>query len=166
MNKGFLQRRLVQPIIDLLRQGITPEKIALSVAFGIALGVFPVIGSTTLLCTLAAIIFRLNLPAIQLINYFMYPLQIILVIPFIRLGERLFGASHLALTIGEMYSIIRAGIWHAIITLWTPTWHAMIAWLVVGPLSIWLLYRILTPVMHRLNQLRQAGMDAISARVQ
>jgi hypothetical protein len=30
------------PILQLLTQGITPEKIALSLAFGIMLGVFPV----------------------------------------------------------------------------------------------------------------------------
>ena len=78
MKQGFFYRRLILPILNLLRQGITPEKIALSIAFGIALGVFPVIGATTLLCAAAAIVLRLNLPAIQLVNYFVYPLQIAL----------------------------------------------------------------------------------------
>src|SRR5450759_4385637 len=32
MRAGFLRRRIMTPILDLLRQGITPEKIALSVA--------------------------------------------------------------------------------------------------------------------------------------
>jgi uncharacterized protein (DUF2062 family) len=92
MKEGFLHRRLVRPVLDLLRQGVTPEKIALSLALGVALGVFPVLGSTTALCALAALALRLNLPAIQIVNYFVYPLQIALLIPFFRLGERLFRA--------------------------------------------------------------------------
>ena len=93
MKNSFFHRKLVLPVINLLRQGITPEKIALSLAIGICLGVFPLLGSTTILCTLAAILFRLNLPAIQLVNYFVYPLQLALLIPFIRLGEALLGAQ-------------------------------------------------------------------------
>ncbi len=94
---SFLQRRLVRPVIELLRQGVTPEKIALSIVFGVTLGVFPVLGSTTALCAVAALAFRLNLPAIQIVNYFVYPLQIALLIPFFRVGEKLFGVEHLPL---------------------------------------------------------------------
>ena len=70
---GLLRRRIVIPILDLLRQGIIPEKIALSIALGITLGVTPVLGSTTILCLLAAVLFRLNLPAIQLVSWVSVP---------------------------------------------------------------------------------------------
>ncbi len=73
MSEGFSSRRLVRPIFDLLRQGVTPEKIALSVALGVTLGVFPVLGSTTAVCALAAFAWQLNLPAIETVNYFIYP---------------------------------------------------------------------------------------------
>ena len=73
MSEGFLKRRLVRPIIELLSQGVTPEKLALSLALGITLGIFPALGSTTALCAIAALVLRLNLPAIQIVNYFMYP---------------------------------------------------------------------------------------------
>src|SRR5713101_5645003 len=102
MRDGFFYRRVVGPIGELLRQGVTPEKIALSVALGAALGVFPVIGATTTLCALAALILRLNLPAIQIVNYVVYPLQIALLIPFFRIGERLFGAPHFALPVAQV----------------------------------------------------------------
>ncbi len=91
-KEGFLRRRIARPIVELLRQGVTPEKMALSLALGVALGVFPVLGTTTALCALAALILRLNLPAIQIINYFVYPLQIVLILPFFRADEKLFGA--------------------------------------------------------------------------
>ncbi len=67
--------RWLKPFIQMLRQGVSPEKIALTVALGIMLGVIPVLGSTTALCTLAAIVLRLNLPAIQLVNGVVYPLH-------------------------------------------------------------------------------------------
>src|SRR5580698_6163140 len=53
--RAAIYRKLIQPFIDLLKQGVTPEKIALTVALGVSLGVTPVIGSTTMLCTLAAV---------------------------------------------------------------------------------------------------------------
>src|SRR6202451_1966790 len=106
MKEGVVYRRLVRPVLDLLRQGVTPEKIALSLALGVALGVFPVLGSTTALCALAALVLRLNLPAIQIVNYFVYPLQIGLLIPFFRLGERLFRAPHLPLSVPQIYAMI------------------------------------------------------------
>jgi uncharacterized protein (DUF2062 family) len=149
MKEGFLHRRLVLPVLDLLRQGVTPEKIALSLTLGVALGVFPVLGSTTALCALAAVILRLNLPAIQIVNYFVYPLQIALLIPFFRLGERLFRAPHLPLSVSQIYAMIHANMWSAIRSLWTTTWHAIVVWCVVSPMFAGLAYGILAPALRR-----------------
>ena len=77
-------------IADLLKQGITPEKIALTVALGAFIGTIPMLGTTTILCTVVALALRLNLPAIQMVNGIVYPLQLILLIPFYRLGAWLF----------------------------------------------------------------------------
>jgi hypothetical protein len=41
--RAAIHRKLLQPFIELLKQGVTPEKIALTVALGISLGVIPVI---------------------------------------------------------------------------------------------------------------------------
>jgi len=150
MKQSFLYRKLILPLADLLRQGITPEKIALSLAIGICLGVFPALGSTTALCALAAIVFRLNLPAIQLVNYLVYPLQLALIIPFIRFGEVLFGAPHASLSLTIIFESIKRSAWQTTKTYWTSGWHAMIAWCLVGPAAIWILYMILAPLLRRL----------------
>ena len=78
MKPGFFHRRIIAPIVALLTQGITPEKIALSLACGIVLGIFPVLGSTTILCAAAAVLFGLNLPAIQLVNSLDLPDAVVL----------------------------------------------------------------------------------------
>jgi uncharacterized protein (DUF2062 family) len=148
-QEGFLQRRLVRPVIELLRQGVTPEKIALSIVFGVALGVFPVLGATTALCAIAALAFRLNLPAIQIVNYFVYPLQIALLIPFFRLGEKLFRAQHLPLSVPQIYAMIHASMSGTIRTLWTTTWHAIVVWCLLAPVAAIVLYLILAPVLRR-----------------
>ncbi len=150
MKQGFLQRRLVRPVIGLLRQGVTPEKIALSLALGAALGVFPALGSTTTLCAIAAIVLRLNLPLIQAVNYFMYPAQIALLLLFFRLGEKLFHASHFPISVAQIFAMIHASVWGAIRLLWTTTWHAIVVWALISPLFVAAVYAILVPVLRRI----------------
>src|SRR5438270_10818558 len=150
MRQSWVYRKLFLPIVDLLRQGITPEKIALSLAFGIGLGVFPVLGSTTILCALAAIVFRLNLPSIQLVNYFVYPLQLGLLIPFLRFGEILFRSPHVSLSLTIIFESIKRSAWQTTKAYWTVGWHAMVAWCLVGPLAMWIMYLVLLPIMRRL----------------
>jgi uncharacterized protein (DUF2062 family) len=152
VKEGFLKQRLVRPILDLLRKGVTPEKIALSLALGAALGIFPLLGCSTFLCTVAAVVLGLNLPAIQLMNYFMYPVQIALLLPFFRLGERLFGSAHLPLSPSQVSSMIHANFWAAIKLLWTTIWHAIVVWGLVSPLFVALTYVILVPVLRHAMQ--------------
>jgi uncharacterized protein (DUF2062 family) len=148
MTEVFL-RRIRRPITDLLRQGVTPEKMALSLALGIALGVFPVLGTTTALCALVAFLWRLNLPAIQIVNYFVYPLQIALLVPFFRAGEKLFGAPHLSLSGGQISAMVHASFWGATRFLWTTLWHAAAAWCLIAPPFVALAYAILVPLLRR-----------------
>lgn len=150
MSGGFLERRVVRPLLDLLRQGTTPEKIALSIAVGLVLGVFPSLGWTTLLCLLAAVIFRLNLPAIQTVNYLAYPLQLALLIPFIRAGEFLFHSARLPLSLTQILAMIKVDVWRAIDVLWTATLHAIAAWALVAPLAVYVLFLILSPLLRRM----------------
>src|ERR1700727_2535675 len=118
MSENFFQRKLVRPIAQLLKQGVTPQKLALSMALGVALGIFPAIGLTTALCAMAAFALRLNLPAIQIVNYFMYPAQIALLIPFFRLGEELFRTPHQDISVPQIYALIHGSVWNAIKLLW------------------------------------------------
>lgn len=145
VKEGLLRRRIARPILELLRQGATPEKMALSLALGTALGVFPLLGTTTALCALAALILRLNLPAIQIVNYLVYPLQIALLIPFFRLGEKFFGAPHLPLSVTQILAMVHASFWDATRFLWTTIWHATVAWCLIAPLFVGLAYVVLVP---------------------
>lgn len=140
MVKGFLQTRIVEPIVALIKQGISPEKISLGMACGIVLGIFPVLGSTTLLCGLAALILRLNLPAIQLVNYMVYPLQIVLLIPFFHLGDLLFQVEPLPLSAQELIALLRSDLWGTMRSFWSTTLRAMVAWLLISLPTFFILH--------------------------
>jgi len=150
--RKFFQRRLVRPIVDLLTQGITPEKIALSIAIGLVVGVFPALGWTTLLCLGVSLWLKLNVPAMQLVNYLAYPLQLALLVPFIRVGEFLFRTPRMPLSLPLILAMVKANVWHAISTLWGETMHAIVAWMLIAPVAVWVIYRVLAPVMRRLAQ--------------
>jgi hypothetical protein len=67
-------------------EDLPPERIALLVAVGLALGVFPIMGFPTALCLLAALGLRLNAAALQALNNASTPLQLALALPLARVG--------------------------------------------------------------------------------
>jgi hypothetical protein len=50
----------------------------------------PLVWGTTIICILLAYLFGLNQVALQAVNYLLYPLQLTLLIPLFKLGNRLF----------------------------------------------------------------------------
>jgi uncharacterized protein (DUF2062 family) len=92
--ESLWKRRVINPIVAQLKQGTSPDKITLNIALGAVLGIFPIIGLTTLLCGVVAWRLRLNQPLIQLMNYLMYPVHLLLLLPFYRAGETLFQQPH------------------------------------------------------------------------
>ena len=157
MISEFLRHKALRPLIALLRQGVTPEKIALGLALGIVIGVTPMIGSTTVLCGIAALVLRLNPAAIQVVNYFMFPVQLALLIPFLRAGEVVFGAAHNPVTLEGIRQMVQTNVWHAVATLWTSTVHALAVWAALGALAVFPIYRILLPLLRKLARLREVA---------
>jgi uncharacterized protein (DUF2062 family) len=165
MTNGYLTRKLIRPLLELLRQGATPEKLSLSIALGAVFGMIPAIGWNTALCALIALIWRLNLPAIQMVNYFVYPLQIALLIPFFRLGELLFRAPHLPLSVSQIYGMTRTNLWGAVKLLWTTTWHALVVWMLIAPVAAALLYLLLLPGFRRVLKKTSVHVATVEASV-
>jgi uncharacterized protein (DUF2062 family) len=148
---AFFHDRILQPVKRLFTQGITPEKIALTLALGVVLSVFPVMGSTSLLCAGAALALRLNLPAIQAVNYVMYPVQLLLIVPFIRAGEFLLRASQTSLTLAQMIGMMKHGFWQAMHTLWILAVQGIAAWVIIAPVAFAILYWIFLAIATRVH---------------
>ena len=146
---AIVRRRVVEPILGLLRQGLAPRDLALCLALGAGVGMFPVLGVSTPALTVIALWRRLNLAAIQLVSWLVGPLQVALIIPFMRLGEWLLGAAPQPLTVEAGLAILAEGALQAIVTLWDAIVHAAAGWILIGPAFIYVLYRLLTPVLER-----------------
>jgi len=149
-------RGALEPLLALLREGLAPRRLALCVALGIVIGNIPVFGTSTVLCTLVALVARLNLPAIQLAQAAMAPTQLLLIIPFVRLGEWLTGSAHQPLSLAAGRALIESGPLHAVRTLGQAIVHASIAFAVVAPLAVALLYRLLVPAFERLARVAES----------
>ena len=154
---SILKAKVGDPILLQLKQGLSPEKIALTVAFGFCIAVFPVVGATTILCFIAAWAFGLNMPIIQAINWSSYALQLLMIFPFIRLGERIFRAPRLSLSLDQLVAMARADPFGSLASLWTTIWHAVVAWALVAPLLIAAIYFATRPAFQALARRVAAG---------
>jgi len=106
--------------------------------------------------TVVALALRLNLPAIQLVNYAVAPLQLLLIIPFVRLGEHLSGAVPEPLSIHAGLALLAQGVAHAVEVLWGAILHAALGWALLGPPCIALLYLLFRPLLGRVAARLQA----------
>lgn len=151
-------RSLAASLLHLLRQGLTPEKLALSLALGIGLSCFPIFGTTTILCIIVALAFGLNLPAIQVGNYLALPLQLVLFLPFLRLGERLLRAPAMPLSPEQLLALARTSPDKTAHLLLASQWHCILGWLVVCPGITLLSFLIVRPLMQLLvSRANRAG---------
>jgi uncharacterized protein (DUF2062 family) len=159
--KNWLNRRLLEPLLALLRQGISPRRLALCVAIAIVVGNIPILGVSTILCTFIALIFRLNLPAIQFVQAAMAPTQVLLIIPFVRLGEWIMRVPPQVVSIKAALALMSQGVWQAIVVLRDAIFHAGLAWALIAPFAVYLFHRLLTPVFERMAaQIRRPPAEA------
>jgi uncharacterized protein (DUF2062 family) len=138
-----------------LRQGISPQRLALTLALGFAIGCIPVVGVTTAICLLVASCLRLNFPAIQAANWIAMPFQVALVVPFVRLGGRLlgFGPGH-AVSAG---SLLHAAPLQMILGMGWLAGQALLAWLVIAVPAVLLMTAMLTVLLRRVPAVVAAG---------
>lgn len=149
-------RRVVLPVHTLLRMGASPERLAWSIAAGVVIGVNPLFGTTTALCLVAALIFRLNIAASQLGNYAVYPLQLLLLIPFLRLGSKVFHTAPIPLTRSDLLNAARSHPIALVREIWRWEWHALVVWAGLSVVLIPLIAVAFMPLLRRmLTRMRQ-----------
>ena len=132
-----------------LSQGISPRRLALTLALGVAVGCIPVVGIPTLLCAALAFAFRLNFPVIQAANYAVMPLQLILIVPFVRLGRRLLPSAP-GFVPGAFMHLPSL---HMAASVSGLAGQALLAWLLVAAPSVLLLTIALTHLLERIPAL-------------
>ncbi len=147
---GLWKRWIVMPLVGQLKQGISPDKLGWTIGAGVTLGICPVLGTRAWLCLLAGWWFRLNQPVLHSFKSLVYPLHLALIIPFIQLGQRLYGKEPLRISL----EILKGSIGEGAANFWGEFgWvilRAASAWLLLAPLLLVLLKLIVTPLLRRM----------------
>ena len=134
----------MEPVLQLLRYGATPERLAWSLAVGLVVGVNPLLGLAV------APLFRLNVMASQLGNHLVYPLELLLFPVFIRLGSMLFHTAGLPLERGAILKAVQLHPWATTRLLWSWEWHALVVWGMFAVVAAPVLRIVLRPVLARM----------------
>lgn len=148
------QRRIADPIVAQLTQGLTPHKIALTIAIGSAIAMFPILGTTTLLCLLVGIVMRLNQPIIQAVNYACTPLHLTFIFYAFRWGDRLFGTAHTRLEFRSMMHLLHTHPLDFVGTYSLTALHAIVVWAALVPFWSAIIYYIALPIMRGIDRVR------------
>ncbi|XP_050253421.1 uncharacterized protein LOC126699563 [Quercus robur] len=140
----WFHKNVVDPLIQILRRGAEPKQLAFSAALGITLGVFPICGVTVFLCGLAIALLgsRCNAPTVMLANFMATPIELSLMLPFLRFGEILTGGPQFPFTSDAFKKVLTGQASHEVLL---SVVHALLGWLVAAPFILATLYIILLP---------------------
>jgi uncharacterized protein (DUF2062 family) len=146
-------RKFIIPIKKIIRAGISAERLSVSLALGITLGLIPLYGFTTILVGIVALSLRLNFVSMQIAHYIVQPIQIALFVPFFKMGDALFNNSDFSFTIRQYIQFFRADFWIAMREFWLINLSAIFVWSLISiPLFI-ILYFILMLVIGKYRPL-------------
>lgn len=150
--REFVRCKVLRPLLRQLRGGVTPRRMAWSLALGMVIGINPSVGLTTVLVVMLAWMLGLNQVASLVGTHVVAPLHLILFIPFIDLGVHLFHTGRLPLSRRQIEHLSHhpLRLLHAI---WQWEWHALVVWGVVAavvmPVLAFYLRRSLVLLMRR-----------------
>ncbi len=154
-KRSFWQRRVLDPIVAQLTQGITPDRIAASLAVGTLCSLFPFFGFTTLLNLGVGVWLRLNQPLLHTLNQLLGPVQVVMIFVYVRLGEFIWGATSDKFTLAEVIATFReASILEFLERFGWAGVHAFTAWTITAPVLLASIYYPLRPVIKKLARLR------------
>lgn len=140
----LIQTKIVAPILQVIKRGAEPKQLAFSAALGVTIGIFPICGTTVILGGLAIAMLgsRCNAVTVMVLNLAATPLELSLIIPFLRLGEAVSGSGHFPLTANALKNVVTG---HASKDVLLSIAHAMLGWLIAAPFVLGVLYAASVP---------------------
>lgn len=157
----FLKKAWIK-IKVLLKEGLTPTQLALSIVISILVSVFPVFGISTIVLTAIAVPFKLNLPIMIAVSYVAELLKAVLIIPFIKVGGVIFGADHSLLTYNAIKVSYEESFWITLRDLSYELVCGFVGWaLLAVPVAI-VLYFLLKMIFGYFDNLKKKKMSVSS----
>jgi uncharacterized protein (DUF2062 family) len=148
------QRWVVQPIVKQLKQGTSPRKLAWTISLGVTLGIFPIMGSTSVVCLIAGYFLKLNQPILHLFKSLTYPIHLAMILVYIRIGQQLNGVPLLKLSIPQLMGQFKDDPAKFAKDFGTAALYGIEAWTISAIVLIPLLYFIALPLLKKLMKKR------------
>jgi uncharacterized protein (DUF2062 family) len=141
---------VLRPIRTQLTQGIAPDQIAATLAVGTACSLFPIFGVTSIVNLLVGLGLRMNQTILQSLNQLLGPLQIALILIYVRIGEFIWQSSGRHLTFTGLIREFRERSFPDFLQQfgWAGA-HALTAWLITSPFLVAVIYLAVRPVVRR-----------------
>jgi len=140
--KRILYQKVILPVMNQLKQGVDLKTIVKSLIVGLLIGIFPLLGTTTVLTILIGHFLKLNHISIQITHYLATPLQLILIIPFYRLGEKLFGVTPISLNLMLILDSFKQDFFASILMYGATGLRGAVVWCLVSPILYLILFSI------------------------
>ena len=157
--REFLRCHVLRPLLRLMRGGVTPRRLAWSLALGMAIGINPTVGVTTVLVVVIAWMLGLNQIASQIGVHVVAPLHLLLFVPFMQLGVYVFHSRRLPFSAKEIKHLSHHPL-RMIQLMWQWQWHGLVIWAIVAgilmPITALYLRRVLVVTMRRHKTLIQS----------
>ncbi|WP_304201204.1 DUF2062 domain-containing protein [Flavobacterium alvei] len=121
----------------LLKQGLTSKELSQSIIVSGLISTIPILGVSTFLITTVSLKRKLNLPVMISLSYLMWPIQILLIIPFIRIGEFIFSVPRNHHTAEEIISSFQSSFFQTLSQLSFELLCGMGGWLLTAvPIAV------------------------------
>ncbi|KAJ4917145.1 Uncharacterized protein Rs2_02695 [Raphanus sativus] len=143
--KVWFEKKITEPLVQILRRGAEPKQLAFSAALGVTMEYFQsVVRVTVLLCgvAIASLGSLCHAPTVMLFNFLATPIELSLMVPFLRLGEKLTGGPHFPLTTDALKKVFTG---QASREVFLSIGNALLGWLVATPFVVVGLYILFLP---------------------
>ncbi|KAF8048729.1 hypothetical protein N665_2422s0001 [Sinapis alba] len=151
--KAWFNKKIIDPLLHILCRGSEPKQLAFSATLGIPWEYFSIsfqfvccfeTGVHVFLCGVAIAFFgsTCHAPTVMLANIIATPVELALVVPFLRLGEKVTVGPHFPLTSDALKKVFTGQASHEV---FLSIGNALLGWLVATPFFFTALYVVLLP---------------------
>jgi uncharacterized protein (DUF2062 family) len=150
-NKTDFKSGLKSRLVSFLTRGTSAHDLAIAITVGLLIGIMPFIGLTTVLSTIIALRWKLNIPTILGVTYVVFPLQIVLIYPFCKFAAFVFKVQYLLPSTDSFLAKLSKDWLSTISGIGIVDLYALLIWLVFSIISGWFIYRTLLLLIKRMK---------------
>ena len=143
----FITRKIVEPVMGVLKSGISADSVADALAWGVVCGLFPIPGATSGASMVVTYAFSLNIVCVMAANLAATPLNLASFVSIIRTGEWLLSLPPTPIAMQPFKDDFLA----ALSTFWMSLAAGVLVWALAAYPSAFVLSRLFRPITRKLS---------------